>query len=57
MEAIWVVVNSITCGSINEVRVFFLLEDGEVINVLLKGLKLKDHKLVKEIVLSLYKLA
>ena len=57
MEALWVLVNSISCGSQNEVRDLFLLEDGEIVNVLLKGLKLNDHKLVKEIVQSLYKLA
>jgi hypothetical protein len=56
MESIYVLTNAITCGSVNEVRDLFLIEDGEVVNVLIKGLKVKDHKLVHEIVISLTRL-
>lgn len=39
-ESLWVLCNSITCGSHNEIRDLFLIENGEVVNVLIKGLKL-----------------
>jgi hypothetical protein len=53
---LWVLVNSVSCGSSNEVRDLFLIEDGEVIQVLLYGLKLKSDKLVQEIIGALYSL-
>ena len=40
----------------NEVRDLFLIEDGEVCNVFIKGLKINDPKLVHEIIISLHAL-
>ena len=50
------IVNTINCGSVNEVADIYQAEHGEVISCLLKGLKLKDYNLVKDIVHALYKL-
>lgn len=49
-EALWCLSNAVTCGTDESTRDAFLVENnddiGEIINVFMRGLKLKNYKLV-----------
>jgi len=56
-EALWVLCNAVTCGTDVNARDAFLVESneeqGEIVNVMLKGLRVKNSKLVTNILQSL----
>lgn len=56
-EAFWTLANAITCATATESREIFMIENGEIVNVLLKnGVRMKEQRLVLNILDALLRL-
>lgn len=56
LEAAWVLANTITCGSDDDIRALLMIDGGQVINSLLKVLSLKNYSLLVNIIEALTRL-
>jgi hypothetical protein len=52
-ESVWTLANAVTCGSSRNARDMFLSEEGAIISILLNGLKLKEQRLILNVLEAL----